>query len=305
MKLESEFAALDETLKNGTSDEIRRLMTDEFSEVPPEIILRFLFENHTENSDELFTMLQKMLEVFPSVLIPAIYAAAQAQQWNIVQLLIRTFRPDVMRMRDANGFPILYYASAAGNFELLKWLVTYGAKLNPADPSCFLILKAAVPHGNLEMIQFLIGECHISAQTSHEQAEIIALAAGQGNRGLLEFLLELWQFQPEILQNPVLLHAAALGGYADMVRYLLLHGADYAHPVHHETVLHAAVRGGSLEAVRLLVEFAAAHPPKKHFFSWNTPSFRLDAPDAEHRTPMQLAEELNRQEILEYLHQNS
>ncbi len=300
MESESALMKLDEALKIGSAEEIRRLIQDDFSQIRPETILEFLLINHTDD-EELFSALQKIADSFPSILVPAIFTACQAKRWNIVQLLIRTFRPDVMRMRDPNGFPILFYAASAGNFDLLKWLVTYGAKLNPADPSCFLILKAAIPYGNLEMVQFLISECHISANSPHEQAEIISLAAGQGNRNLLEFLLELWQFHPEILQNPILLHSAALGGYAEMMKYLLQHGADYIHPVQHESVLHAAVRSGSLDAVRLLVEFAAEHPAKRRLFSWNTPIFHIDALDAQHRTPLALAQELNHAEIAAFL----
>lgn len=301
MDQESAWKTLDLAFQNETGESLKRLIQDEFSQIPPAAILKFLFESRTGEA-ALLEALQKLTEAFSGVLLPEIFLAAQNRRWGVVQSLIKKFRPDVMRMRDENGYPLLYFSVLAGDLEATKWLVTYGAKLNPADPCCFLILKAAIPHGNPELVKFLIQECHISANTPHEQAEIVMEAAAQGNRDLLEFLMELWQIPPVILQNPELLHSAARRGSLEMVRFLLQQGADVHHAIHRETVLHAAVEGRSSDVVRLLTEFAAAHPAQKHsFFSWGASSLRLDARNAQGKTALELALEANLPEIAEFL----
>lgn len=128
-----------------------------------------------------------------------IHYALKAGDWATAGLLLDRSPDAVDALDGSGGTPLTQAAGARGSAELLLWLLSRGAKVEPPDGAASHALYCACLTGDVARVAALLG------------------AAGGGVRELLE--------RPTSSGNRPL-HAAAKAGVIEVVRLLLAQGAN-------------------------------------------------------------------------------
>lgn len=144
-----------------------------------------------------------------------------------------TAHPDLLNRRDKdNGFTPLHWAVIAGRTNLVFWLIGKGADINAADPAGMTPLHKASVFNRLTCAEALVTA----------GADVSAFGRKYG---------ALWL-------API--HLAAEDGHAEMIKFLLDHGADVNTPTegaNRITPLHMAAAKGQVTAVETLIAAGA------------------------------------------------
>ncbi len=128
---------------------------------------------------------------------------------------------------DIRGQTPLMWAASSGHVEAMKLLLKAGAKVNRVSRSGFTPLFFAIKSGVLPATQLLLDA---GAQTDHrgpEKTSAAQLAVYQQNYGAAALMVARGADVTERDRNGnQLLHAAAVGGDAVLIKALLARGAD-------------------------------------------------------------------------------
>jgi ankyrin repeat protein len=158
---------------------------------------------------------------------------------------------------DADGRSPAEYAAMFGRTQILHWLWSRGSLLPPtderplpvgykmldkSDPS---ILLASAANGYAEAVEALIDQIGILPSVEEDLR-----TRASGKRG---------QMAPDASRGSAL-HAAARGGFDDVVRVLLDRGCSVTRREDGEGILSCAVNSGAFSCVKLLLERGA--PPR-------------------------------------------
>lgn len=173
------------------------------------------------------------------------------------------------------SFPALAFAVKTGNLELVKLLVEHGADINAVALSGAPPLLFACMDGKMEMVNFLIGH---GASLTNATASL-CWAAWRGYSNIVVLLVDkgVPVDQPAgELGTPF--QMAIQGGFVDIARFLIKHGADVNKTERGATPLHTAVKYGSPTTVSFLLE-AGANPNARDSYS-STPL--MDASSGNH-----------------------
>ena len=153
----------------------------------------------------------------------------------------------------ATSIPPLARASKYGHLEVVRVLLA--ARGDPA--SGIKALDEAVAHGQVEVARLLL---EAGVPTAGQSSTPLMKAAELGHAQLVQLLLEFGAERDQISQGgKAAIHAAAAGGWLEVVRILLQAGtsANTLSEVTRETPLHFAAGNGHLEVVQLLLTFGA------------------------------------------------
>ncbi|KAI4231971.1 MAG: hypothetical protein L6R40_007558 [Gallowayella cf. fulva] len=160
----------------------------------------------------------------PSGAEPALYKALSKQYHDIVELLLRV---DNLKIDDTppGGSTTMYLAAMKGNLQIVKALLTAGAKADAKPPGGNTAMFEAAKKGNYEVCQVLL----------EKGAEVDAKRSG----------------------GDTALHTIVGKQDVDLIRLLLDHGASTsAKTCGGETVLQKAVSKGNQEQVKLLLQYS-------------------------------------------------
>jgi len=141
--------------------------------------------------------------------------------------------PDLLNKADEdNGFTPLHWAVIADRTNLVYWLLEKGAAVDPADPAGTTPLHKAAVFNRLACAEMLVAH----------GARVSALARKYGALRLAP------------------IHLAAEEGNADLVGFLLAHGADVdmvTEGKNRITPLHMAAAKGKVSVIKVLVAAGA------------------------------------------------
>jgi hypothetical protein len=180
-------------------------------------------------------------------------------------------------------------AAEANNVKKMEELVAAGASVNAEQGYQNTVLKAAVSNGSTDAVRFLLAHSLKAEDFPRYEGSLIHIAAAGGHAEIIRLLLA-WTPAMADRQNneqATPLHAAAAHGREAAVRALLelkpqfLEAKDWQG----NTALHLAANNGHAETVALLVEKGA----------------NVNARNKESRTPLFLAQKQNYDEVADIL----
>lgn len=149
---------------------------------------------------------------------PALLAGLRQGYMDIVQLLVRN---------GANMHIALVDAARGGHLQNVIWLVEMGANMvyrtRPGDA-----LDAAASYGHLDVVEFLIGRepYNGTAQAHSYRQNALRVAARSGHLQIVMLLIAMGAAGPPGDCLGSVLHAALIGNHLNVVKVLILCGAD-------------------------------------------------------------------------------
>ncbi len=151
----------------------------------------------------------------------------------------------LQKMLEQVEVALLHHAAAEGNIEHVKLLISEGADLNARDQQGRTPALAALLNGQLAVVDLLL---EMGADTGAPH-----LVAYTGDlRGIKSHLEK--NAPVDRLEGFTLLHAAAAGGHADVIEFLIAKGANVNAKDNWDwTPLHGAARKGHRGIVELLI----------------------------------------------------
>ncbi len=196
--------------------------------------------------------------------------------------------------KTSRGRTLLHQASQAGFLEMVKLLIAEGADVNVTANNGQHPLGDAAVNGHEDIVKLLIASGAKVNLTAAGKGTALHAAAFRGHSTILDFLIANGADVNVNARNGTPLHFAADAGIrvedkrcAEMVEKLLAQGAD----VHAKesrwgrTPLHGAAYKGRYKTAGLLIAAGA----------------NVNATDNEGKTPLSLAQEKGRTEIVELL----
>ena len=208
------------------------------------------------------------------------HLAVQNRQRDTVKLLLE--KGADINAKDNNGNTLLILALQRGRWDIAKDLIAAGAHVNAVNKDGQSSLHLAVAGGNQEIIELLLAHgADVNAKDKQgctpalaalywwepavtdlllengADASIPHLAAYTGDLRRIEDVLKT-DGAVEGWKGFTLLHAAAAGGHADVVKFLITKDFEVeALSEDDETPLHYAVLGNKQEATELLIASGA------------------------------------------------
>lgn len=180
--------------------------------------------------------------------VSALWQAASRNELEIVKLLIRE-GVDV-NVSDPDGGTALCYAAQGGALDSVKFLVEHGAEVNPGEGRTPLMYAAG--EGKTDVVDYLISwQANVNATYFGRTA--LARAAGRGHLTTVKLLLA----KDAAIDGGCALCEAARGGYLEVVKYLVDHGASVNLRTDGVSPLALARENRSDEIVRLLLAHGA------------------------------------------------
>ena len=266
-----------------------------------------------------------------SMLHETVSTHPEAKSEVVFQIIDKLLSSPVdIETQDENGNTPLHHASLWGHLEIVKRLIFLGADVNAKNNFQDTPLDMAALNGHLELVKFLVsqkGESNLESK-GHQ---VVARAARNGHVEMLNFLLDHTKVSPACVPGfePELL-CAARSGISAAVKLLI----DRGYSIQGPSSLTRAVMTDSAETVDLLLEHGV-NPNVKgraqqrnplHVAVWakkmerKTPNRTLHsrneviklliakgtdatAKDADGKTPIDLAVELDYSDAVEILEQ--
>ena len=153
--------------------------------------------------------------------------------------------------------PLLHYAVAGGNVEVIKYLLSKGADINISDNDGITPIHIAAGTGQIEALKYLIENGADPTKKSNDGATALHFAASGGQFETAKYLVESGLVDVNIRDNDgnTPLHfAVKYGNSADLVRYLIDKGADmYANGGEGWTPIHEAGSSAPIEILKIFV----------------------------------------------------
>ncbi|KAH3761217.1 TKL protein kinase [Pelomyxa schiedti] len=188
-----------------------------------------------------------------TILMTALYSRHMA----LVQWLLNEMHAP---MTDTNiyGCNCILLAAGCGQVELLNKMKASGVPvLIKAKPYGLTALMYAAMGGNLEAMQWLVGQGAIVAETDAMGNSVISFAAYSGNIQLMEWLTQSPQglsISQTAQDGSTPQHWSARKGNQPMLEWLLRAGSNLKAESFLGTVLHLACRSGNLLLVRYICD---------------------------------------------------
>ncbi|MDP1603578.1 MAG: ankyrin repeat domain-containing protein [Legionella sp.] len=165
-----------------------------------------------------------------------LWLAAQAQQWDVVSLLL-DHNPNDVDAKNSNGETILILAVKNNQFDIVQKLIKNGADINAKDQT----ERSALHH--------LLHECFTGYQTTDEQINILDYLIKQGAD------LNIKGSQGQTPLHLITINRINSAANTEIALHLLKNGADIeAVNDQGQTVLSRIVEQGPLELVKALVD---------------------------------------------------
>jgi ankyrin repeat protein len=185
---------------------------------------------------------------------------------SMVQLLLQYTGGEGLEERDRWGHTALYYAAREGHEELVDFMLSKGALANSRDRKGRTVLMGASSGGHLGVMEMLLpytGEGSL-AETDSKGRTALHHAARGGHDKAVGFLLKKGaQANIRDHEGRTALVEASMCGHLRVVRVLVQHmgrhGLNERDSSYGSTPLHWAIIGGYQEMVRLLL-VAGADP---------------------------------------------
>jgi ankyrin repeat protein len=194
----------------------------------------------------------------PDGVTPLIYAA-NARRAKVVAYLLG--RPRIDINAKTGQLTALTVACCAGRLNVVKLLVTAGARLYPQGRDEMGALQSAAFKGKLKVVKYLVEEAGVDENRADPDGLMpLMYAADKGHTGVVAYLLG----RPGININAkrgrlTALNIACLVGRLNVVKLLVAAGARLEAQASDEMgALASAAWGGQLEVVKYLVEEAGA-----------------------------------------------
>lgn len=220
----------------------------------------------------------------------ALRAAVVASNEEIVDTLIAAgAKVDLMRAQDGrqdfrNRGSILHLALRAQNHAIIRKLLSAGANVNFNMEDALSVLTLAVEGGNESIVRLMLEKgAVVNASrkaryyypyTQDEGSSALHMACAKGYEGIAQLLidhganvnLEVRQTQEGAASKQYTtrtpLQVAAFYGLPQIVRLLILCGADIDHFNDHGSALSIAASGDNVEVVEELLAFGASIKPQ-------------------------------------------
>ena len=169
---------------------------------------------------------------FPEISYPPFHQAACYRNPHLQQLFVPDSR-ETMPAHDLLGRHAMHVAAEGGNIGLVKYLVNLGLSLEVRDKFGRTPIFHAVLKGHEDLILFLLGRNAKTNVRNINGHSLMQIAAQGGKIRIVEALLEHGcsvndksadTFSSKGFLPP--LHAAALYGHLEVVKFLVHNGAD-------------------------------------------------------------------------------
>jgi hypothetical protein len=150
----------------------------------------------------------------------------------------------------------LVFAARSGNLEMVKEVVTEGFNIEVGK----VALHFASDGGHLDIVQYLIEECHVDKDVRDDDYGSAAqhFASASGHIEILRYLIETCHADKNAKDDDgcTALHYASAKGYMDIVKYLIeaCHVDKDAKDNNGYSAIHYAVDSSNKEIMRYLLE---------------------------------------------------
>ncbi|EAY11761.1 ankyrin repeat protein, putative [Trichomonas vaginalis G3] len=182
--------------------------------------------------------------------------AAQFNNTDICKFLLdnkTTYKIDI-NIKRSNHINSIYYATDHSNIELVKLLISHGAKIILDDDGIYS-LNCAAAHNNIEIGELLISNGADVNEIDENNLTALHDAASNNSKEFIELLLShgaIIDQKDEIDFTP--LHRAVLSNSKEAAEVLISHGASLiAQSAKFETPLHLAISLNNKEMTEFLV----------------------------------------------------
>ena len=152
----------------------------------------------------------------------------------------------------------LFLAIEVGSTQMCQFLLANGANVHSRDVKQQTCLHFASQNGNRDIVEVLL-QYGADMNTLQSERNALYCAAREGHQGVVDVLLNFGaSAEAKVIQQAQALHRASRRGHIRTVRRLLQYGIDVdVVDVDRSTALHIAVQNGDETMVRLLLEHEA------------------------------------------------
>ena len=163
--------------------------------------------------------------------LPAIYIAANRDQYDIVKILIDkgadiNAKGSSKKMNIKDGFALLT-SSARGNLNITKLLIENEAKIDQTESSGLTPLMSSSFKGKDNIVQYLIENGALLDKKDHFGYTALMFAANAGKINCVEILIKNGaDVEANDINDSTPIMFAAQHGFDDVVTLLLNNGAD-------------------------------------------------------------------------------
>ena len=221
-------------------------------------ILRYSFSGDMQNLINCIEIRHLPVDMEGEQNRTPLIVAAQAGELEVVKYLIS--KGAKLDKIDKNGFTALSIACFCNHFEVVDYLVKKGADvicLNNKIPP----IAAAIYNNNLDIIKYLLD--HGVPLNSRFWTDPLTYATIANNYDIVKHFLDKGA-NPDSLYGKTPLFIACQNAYVNIVKLLLERGAspNFLTPITKLTPLHAAAINGNTEIIQILIKAGAYVNPK-------------------------------------------
>ncbi|XP_019876786.1 protein fem-1 homolog CG6966 isoform X2 [Aethina tumida] len=153
------------------------------------------------------------------------------------------------------GAPPLWCAAAAGHLEIVKLLITHGAKVNSTTRTNSTPLRAACFDGHLDIVKYLVAHGADVEVANRHGHTCLMIACYKGHLKIARYLLGLGaSVNRKSVKGNTALHDCAESGSLDILKLLIEHGARMDVDSYGMTPLLAAAVTGHNHIVEYLIK---------------------------------------------------
>lgn len=206
-------------------------------------------------------IVKDVLESVVSGATPLIVSARYGHL-SVVQWLVSVMRVNIEQVGSVtfdgetiDGAGPLWCAAAAGQIEVVKFLVRSGAMVNATTATNSTPLRAACFDGHFEIVKYLVeNEADIEIANRHGHT-CLMIACYKARLRIAEYLLKVGaRHDKRSAKGNTALHDAAESGSVDVMRLLLNHGAHLERDAYGISPLLAAALAGHQRIVDFLLD---------------------------------------------------